>query len=312
MKRLALTTLLLAALTLMAACGGASAPAQSPAVSMPAATSAPAPTAAPAAESAPGLAPSKSASDSGGLAAVEQAAADRMVVYTGTMTLEVDDTEVTIAKIGDILKTTQGYISNRSLSRTGSGKMRGSITIRVPAASLDSVLAQIKALAIKPLSVDDKSEDVTQQYVDLDAHRKNLEAYEVELTKLLETERVQTGKAEDLLAIYNQLTDVRGQIEQIKGQQLYLENTSSLATYTIELVPLEEVTVIEEGWNPSSTARTALHSLVQALQSLADIAIFFVLFILPVLVLLALPFGIIFLIARRLWRRRALAKPAAG
>lgn len=314
MKRLALLSLTMAVLTLLAACGGAAAPSQSArslepisaGVPIPAA---PAPTAAPAAKSAPGV---RSPADSGSLALVEQSAAERMVVYTGTMSLEVEDTEATIAKISDILKSSQGYISSRSLSRTGSGKMRGSVTIRVPAASLDSILTQIKAFAIRPLSEDSKSEDVTQQYVDLDARRKNLESYEVELTKLLETVREQTGKAEDLLAVYNQLTEVRGQIEQIKGQQLYLENTSSLATYTLDLVPHEEVTVIEEGWNPGSTARTALRSLVQALQGLADIAIVLILFIAPILILLALPLIVVFWIARRFWRRRAPPKAATA
>ncbi len=312
MKRLALITSLLAASILIAACGGATAPRfVEPPIPAAAPTSAPMATEAPAGAGAPALGARSALSDSGNVAAAEQAASDRMVVYTGTMSLEVNDTEQTVAKVADILKVNQGYISSRSLARSNSGKVRGSITIRVPAASLDSVLAQIKALAIKPLREDAKSEDVTQEYVDLDARRKNLEAYEVELTKLLETVRERTGKAEDILAVYNQLTEVRGQIEQIKGRQQYLENTSSLATYTIEFVPHEEVTVIEEGWNPGSTARTALHSLVQALQALADVAIVFVLFILPILVVFAVPLIILFWIVRRFWRRRAPQKAAA-
>jgi Domain of unknown function (DUF4349) len=315
MKRLTFFAALLFGLSLMASCGGAAAPSQVRDLGVPfagAPTIAPAATSAPAALPAPGLAPLKSVSDSGNLTTVEQAATERMVVYTGTMSLEVNDTEETVAKITDILKANQGYISSRSFTRSGSGKLRGSVTIRVPAASLESVLAQIKALAIRSLSEDSKSEDVTQQYIDLDARRKNLEAYEVELTKLLDTVREKTGKAEDLLAVYNQLTEVRGQIEQIKGQQQYLENTSSLATFTLQLVPHEEVTVIEEGWNPGSTARTALHSLVQALQALADIAIYLFLFFLPVVVLLVLPLVILFLIGRRIWRRRTPRKQATA
>lgn len=310
MKRLVLITFILAALTLVASCGGAATAPPVPSLveqSYPAA----APTSAPAATASAGFVRG-SVSDSGNIALIEKAAADRMVVYTGTMRLEVNDTEATVAKIADLLRANQGYISSRTLSRTGSGKMQGSVTIRVPAAALDSVLSQIKALAIRPLSEDSKSEDVTQQYIDLDARRKNLEAYEVELTKLLDTVREQSGKAEDLLAVYNQLTEVRGQIEQIKGQQLYLENTSSLATYTIDLVPLEEVNLPEEGWNPGGTARTALRSLVQALQALADISIVLVLFLLPIVLIIALPLAILFFIARRFLRRRAPVKVATS
>ncbi len=232
-----------------------------------------------------------------------QAPVDRMVVYNGDLRLEVKDTEETVSKISDIIKANQGYISNRSLDRDSKGNVMGTITIRVPAGSLDTVLNQIRPLALKVLHEDAKSEDVTQQYVDLDARRKNLEAYEVELTKLLDTMRETTNKASDLLAVYNELTNVRGQIEQIKGQQNYLQNTSSFATYTVEFVPHQEVQVVEpEGWNPGNTAKEALHSLVLALQALGDIAINFFLFILPVLVILALPFVIAFWLARRWWR----------
>lgn len=251
---------------------------------------------------------STSAGDQTLTIALNQASTERMVVYTGSMSLEVEDTEATVAQVADILKANQGYIASRSLTRGGSGKVRGSITIRVPAAAMDTTLKQIKVLAIKPLREDSKSEDVTQEYTDLDARRKNLEAYEVELTKLLETVRERTGKAEDILAVYNQLTEVRGQIEQIKGRQNYLQNTSSLATYTIEFVPREEV--VEAGWDPGNTARNALRSLAQALQGLADLGISFVLFLLPILIVLALPFVIFFWLVRYWWRRRSVKRAA--
>ncbi len=195
--------------------------------------------------------------------------------------------------------------------RDSQGLVRGSITIRVPADKLDSTLTQIKALAIKTLSEDAKSNDVTQQYTDLDARRKNLEAYEVELTKLLDTVRVQLGKAEDILAVYNQLTDVRSQIDQIIGQQNYLQNTTALATYTIDFVPHTEVAVLQAGWDPGNTARVSLRALVEALQALGDIVITVVLLVLPLLVVVILPFVLLFLIVRRFFWRRVTRKAPA-
>jgi Domain of unknown function (DUF4349) len=267
-----------------------------------------APTSAPAATSAPAQ-PASALDRAAGNDQVQQVLAqatdERMVVYTGSLSLEVQDAEATVSKIGDILKANQGYIANRSLDRDSQGQVSGSITIRVPPGSLDTVLTQIKALGLKTLHEDAKAEDVTAEYVDLDARRKNLEAYEVELTKLLDTVRQTTGKAEDLLAVYNQLTQVRGQIEEIKGRQNYLQNTSSFATYTIQLVPHQEVQVEGQvGWDPGRTTRQALNSLVLALQGLADLGITFILFILPILILIALPFILLFWIARRVWRSR--------
>jgi hypothetical protein len=250
-----------------------------------------------------------------GLPSSESAAGvDRMVVYNGTIRLEVADTEQTITKIEDILKANQGYIAKRSVDRNEKGHITGSIEIRVPSGGMQSTLAQIRTLGLKVLHEDGSSEDVTQEYVDLDARRKNLEAYEVELTKLLDTVRERTGKAEDILAVYNQLTEVRGQIEQIKGRQNYLQNTSSFATYTIVLVPHEEVTVVEEGWSANTTARTALRALVQALQGIADLGIYGALFLLPVAAVVAIPFVVLFLLLRFLFSRmrRRGARPAAA
>lgn len=239
----------------------------------------------------------------------------RMIVYTGAMTLQVNDTAETVNQISELLKNVNGYIASKSLVESGKNKLRGSISIRIPAAALDATLAQIKALAVKVLKESAQSNDVTAEYIDLDAQRKNLEAYEVELQKMLERENERPGaKAEDLLAIYNQLTQVRGQIEQIKGRQKYLENTSALATYTVELIPIEEV-VIEgkPGWDPGRTAGQALDRLVTALQGLGDIAINLILFVLPILLILFLPVVIVILLLRAYLKRAKpkQVKPAA-
>jgi hypothetical protein len=250
----------------------------------------------------------KTASD-----AVQAQDAARMIVYTGSLSLQVNDTADTVNKINDLLKNVNGYIASKSLVAYGKDKLRGTISVRIPAAALDTTLPQIKALGVKVLKEDQASNDVTEEYTDLDARRKNLEAYEVELQKLLETVRERTGKAEDILAVYNQLTEVRGQIEQIRGRQKYLETTSTLATYTIELIPVEEVVVEgDPGWDPGRTAREALDNLVSTMQGLGDVAITLALFVLPVLIVLLIPFVIAFWIVRMFLKRRAGPKPAAA
>lgn len=312
MKRITLATILFLIAALVIGCGAsnlASRPQEMPAPAQP-----PAATAAP-------PAPAMESYDSGqrkglsGSTANDAIAQDtqRMIVYTGSISLQVNDTADTVNKITALLNSVNGYIANKSLVAYGKDKLRGTITIRIPSAALTATLDQIKALGVKVLREDANSNDVTEEYVDLDARRKNLEAYEVELTKLLETVRERTGKAEDILAVYNQLTEVRGQIEQIKGRQTYLENTSALATYSIELVPLEEVVVEgQEGWDPGRTARQALDQLVATLQGLTDAVIVLAISVLPVLVLLLLPFVILVLILRAVMKRRVQKKPAAA
>ncbi len=239
-----------------------------------------------------------------------QAQADvRMIVYTGSVSLQVNDTAETITKITDILNGVKGYIANKSLVAYGKDKLRGTINVRIPAAALDTTLGQIKALAVKVLKESSDSNDVTAEYVDLEARRKNLEAYEVELQKLLETVRERTGKAEDILAVYNQLTEVRGQIEQIKGRQNYLQNTSTLATYTIELVPVEEPVVEgKPGWDPGKIFTESLDDLVVALQGLVGFAIRLLVVVLPLLLIIVLPIVVIIWLVRTFIKRRTPKK----
>jgi hypothetical protein len=120
------------------------------------------------------------------------------------------------------------------------------------------------------------------------------------------TVRERTGKAEDILAVYNRLTEIRQQIEQIKGQINVLDRTSALATVTVQLIPHEEVEILEpETWLPNRTAAQALRALIKALQGLADISIWLFLLVLPLLIILALPFLVLAYIVRMVLRRRA-------
>ena len=126
---------------------------------------------------------------------------------------------------------------------------------------------------------------------------------------MLETVRERTGKAEDILAVYNRLSEIRGQIERIKGQINVLEKTSALATMTIELTPKLEIQVVDpDTWMPNRTAAEALRALVQALQGLANLIIWLVLFFLPIGIVLILPLVLLALILRATMRRRAKVK----
>ncbi len=244
-----------------------------------------------------------------GVQTSKSATADRMIVYTVQLGLEVQDTEKAVADITALVTQQQGYIATTNLTRDSKGLLRGSISVRVPATGLADALKQIKAVGLKVLSENSNANDVTDQYSDLNAQLKNLEATETELRKLLETVRERTGKAEEILAVYNRLTEIRGQIERIKGQINVLSKTSTLATVTIQLTPKQEVQVLDpDTWAPNRTAAQALRTLIQALQGLADLTITLVLLVLPLGIVLALPFVVFVLIIRSIIRRRKKAK----
>lgn len=242
--------------------------------------------------------------------ATSQDAAKPMIIYTTNLSLQVDNTEKAVAKITEIVSTAKGYVSNTNLSRVAADRLAGTVTLRIPAAALDSTITQIKSIG-KINNEQKNSNDVTDKYVDLDARRRNLEATEKELLKLLDTVREKSNKAEDILAVYRELTSIRSQIEQIKGQQNVLENSSSLATVTVSLSQ-EEAPVVtpEDQWRPDVVAARAIKQLVISVQGLANVVITFVLLVLPLAVLFLLPLVVLFYLARWFYRRnRRKSKP---
>lgn len=231
--------------------------------------------------------------------------ADRMIVYNAQLSLEVQDADKTSTDIAAIAAQYKGYVSGSNLVRDSRGQMSGTVTIRIPAESLDAAQKQIEALGLKVLSRNKNSNDVTDQYTDLNARLTNLTATEADLRKLMDSTTAKATKADDILAIYRELTNVRTQIEQIKGQMNVLEKTSALATLTISLQPHQEIQVLEpDTWLPNKTAAQALKSLVQALQGLADLTIWVLLFLLPIVIVLLIPVFVLVLILRALIRRR--------
>lgn len=232
---------------------------------------------------------------------------DRMIVRTAALTLVVSDTEVSVTHIKSIASALGGYVVDISLWRD-TGQLRGTVTVRVPAESLEDALSQFKGLAVKVERESGNSQDVTEEYSDLGAQLRNLEATEQELLELLKTVREQTGKAEDILAVYRELTQIRGQIEQLKGRMQYLERTSAMSSVAIDLIPdVLAQPIAGTGWRPGEAVSGALRALLGTLRFLVEAAIWVVLYILPAAVVFLLPVVGLWI----LWRRRKKAKPQA-
>ena len=227
---------------------------------------------------------------------------ERMIIWTGDISLIVKDAEESMEGVEAIAKDLGGYVVNSS-SWYQEEQLRARLTIRVPAGEFDAAMARLKDLSIKVENRNVSTQDVTEEYTDLDARLRNLEATEAELLELLTEVRERTSKAEDVLAVHRELSNIRSQIEQLQGRMQYLENMTAMATINVELIPdVLAKPIVVAGWRPSGTAADALRSLVRTLQSIVDAAIWLIVYVLPTLVVIAIPFLILALIWRR-WRR---------
>lgn len=235
------------------------------------------------------------------------AVTDRKVIRTGQITVEADDTRALMNEITDLVNASGGYVSASQVSPTGEDRQPAiTITIRVPADDLDDALASIRSLAHEVVSESIQSQDVTEEYVDIESRLRNLEALETELLALLNEVRQQPdADPQKLLSVFTEVSRVRGEIEVLEGRRRLLDNQASLSTITVTIEPTpSSEPIVEEGWQPLLTVRGALGDLVDALQSLGDAAIWFGFFALPVLLVLAIPVVALIWILRRVTRRR--------
>ncbi|MCJ7667688.1 MAG: DUF4349 domain-containing protein, partial [Anaerolineae bacterium] len=243
----------------------------------------------------------------GGGPAVVVPAEERLIIRMGDISLLVEDTEESLAKIEALALELGGFVVNSNSWKVNDA-LHATITIRVPAESFEEARRRIKEGALEVQSENTSAQDVTEEYVDLESRLTSLEETEGELHELLRSAQERGEKAEGILAIYQELSNIGIQVEQAKGRMQYLERSAAMSALTVNLTPKEEVQVVEPGWDWLRTVRESLRDLVKALQLLADIATGFIITILPILIILALPFALLGWLVAWLFRRRRAKK----
>ncbi len=240
------------------------------------------------------------------------AAQERLVIENADLAIVVKDPKARMAEISSLANEFGGFVvsSNLYQSYTPVGKEvpEANIVIRVPAEKLDEALDKIKKGAVDIQSENRSGQDVTSQYVDLKAQLKAKEAAEKKLLEIMD----QAVRAEDVLATYVQVQTVQTEIEQLKGQIKYLEESAALSAISVRLIAEEGTQPIEVGpWKPEGAAKEAIQDLIFFFQNFVNFLIRFILLTLPALILIAIPLYLIFLAGRGVYRRFRRSKVSA-
>lgn len=155
---------------------------------------------------------------------------DRMVVRSASVMIVVDDVSAATQTVAGLADTFGGYVISSSVYQD-SGRIFGDVVIRVDASRFAGALSAIRALAVEVVSETTTSTDVTEEYVDLSARKRNLERTEQQLLALME----EAGTVEELLNVQREVSSVRGQIEQLEARIRYLEQTSAMSLIQVSL-----------------------------------------------------------------------------
>jgi len=219
-----------------------------------------------------------------------------MIVRTAGITITTKDFDGARAALDEILKRHRGYVGEMNVSTpTGSGRSV-TATLRVPSDQLDSAMADLRRLG-RVESESQSGQEVTAQYVDLQARLANARNAEQRLTDLL---RQRTGKLSDVLAVETEIDRVRGAIEQMEAERKNLAGQVDFATInaTVGEDYKAELQVV-----PVSTSTLIRNAAVDGYRAMVDGVIGVVLFLFSYGPSLLLWGAILFFPARFAWRR---------
>lgn len=153
---------------------------------------------------------------------------ERKLIKRGSVTFETQDLDETTGNVKDLTQKYKGYISNEQ-NRNYGDRIQWEFSVRIPAQSFDAYLTDLSEgvdyFDSKNISVD----DVTEQFLDVQARLKTKKALETGYTQLLDKARNVT----EILEIERELGKIRADIESMEGRLKYLTNQVSFATLNI-------------------------------------------------------------------------------
>ncbi len=300
-KKLLLVLLSLAGLATVAACGlgGGGASASRPAAGRAANVSSSPQPADERASASGSPAPSQSPSSLDGQAAsipegprVQRSARVVLQVGSGRFDSALNDVIAVVDQAG-------GYISGSQAQADDGQPLRsGQVTFQVPADRFEAVVAEVRKKGT-PQTISISGNDVSQQYVDLQARLRNAEAQRNAMLALMQ----QAKSVNDTIQIQNQLGQITAQIEQLRGQIGYLEHSTTFSTLAVSI--REAPAGARDEWGLQTAALQALHNVVNVVAVVIVVAG-------TLLPLLVVGFVVAFALWRAWPRLRRTGRPSPG
>jgi len=233
------------------------------------------------------------------------AVAGRFITYQVTLTLEVKEFEAAKQQVMRIVEQGGGYVAQASSYETPNQPRRASLTLRVPATQLSTMLEQIRRLG-RVTQEQLTSEEVTEQVVDLAARLRNARATEQRLIAVLNN---RTGKVLDILQVEREIARTRENIERMEAQRQNLLRRVELATVNVTLT---EEFKAQMQRAPFAAAARLRNGFIDGCRNFVDSALGLVVFLVsygPALLFWGALGWLTWRGGRRLYRR--MAKPGA-
>lgn len=155
--------------------------------------------------------------------------ASRKIIYTASIELIVSDFDTVRDQVSKIAEQHDGFIGNSKLETSTGDRRRATWTLRVPVGKFRPVMASLEQMG-HIVSTNTDSQDVTEEFFDLEARVKTKQDEEKALRDILAKSAV---KLEDIMTMRRELTRIREEIEVAQGRLNKLSKLSDLTTITV-------------------------------------------------------------------------------
>ncbi len=195
---------------------------------------------------------------------------DQRIIRDGSLTITAKDVAGTQGAIWNLAGEFGGVVITSNTSGTNEN-VRADIAFRVPSERFREAIDRVRQYAVKVEKEQSSAQDVTEEYVDLQARQRTLEATTLQLQTLL-------GKAttvDDTLKVQAQLNNVQSDLERIKGKVNYYDTRTAFSTVAVSILPVppptkpESVTPVAK-WNFGHSVQEAWNHSVNGLQHVTD------------------------------------------
>jgi hypothetical protein len=223
---------------------------------------------------------------------------ERKIIRNADLQLEANAPEETQQKISAIAESKGGFVIESTQSSSNvktTTRDTVTMTLRVPSAKFDEALGEIRQTASRVIVETVKGQDVTEEFIDIEARLKTQKALEEQFLEIMK----RSNSVEDALNVQTEIARVRGEIEKVEGRKRFLENQAGLSTIKIKLQSPIAFSTNSPGF---------FYQLKESVSNGFDAASSFILGLVTVLIAL-LPFFLfivlpIYFVLRYLWRKR--------
>lgn len=234
-------------------------------------------------------------------------AIERKIIQNAELTIELDAPEKMQRNIALIAEKHGGFIvTSETKQNPGNAQTSPQTTLtviaRVPAAKFNQAVEEIQELGGNVIHRKLAGQDVTEEYIDLEARIRTKQALESQIMEIMK----RAGKISDALEVQKELANVRSEIEQMEGRRRFLANQAALSTITVTLrTPAPFVAATTGGfWH---SVKLAFGDSLDTSAGIVLGLIRFVFVMIPVTLLVLLP-G--WFLVRWVWRKVEWIKPS--